>query len=67
MKKLQILPEKCIACGKCYLNFPDVFDCSDDGVAFVIEKSTPSQQAESERAIYGCPTKAIKWSDDSPD
>ncbi|MBD3948234.1 ferredoxin [Tuanshanicoccus lijuaniae] len=67
MKKLHVLPEKCIACGKCYLNYPKVFDCTDDGVAFVIQKSSLSQQEESERAIYDCPTKAIKWLDDVPD
>ena len=35
MSKLIVQSEKCIACGKCYLNFPQVFDCEDDGIAFV--------------------------------
>ncbi|MCW6667272.1 ferredoxin [Aerococcaceae bacterium NML190938] len=60
MKKLTVHPEKCIACGKCYLNFPDVFDCDDSGIAFVLEESTPAQQEEGVRAMYECPTKAIQ-------
>lgn len=59
MKHLHVISEKCIACGKCYLNFPEVFDCTDEGIAFVIKESPPSQQRESERAIYDCPTRAI--------
>lgn len=58
--KLSVNQEKCIACGKCYLNYPDVFDCNDEGIAHVIKKSSPQQQAESERAIYECPTRAIE-------
>lgn len=64
MKKLVVLPEKCIACGKCYLNFPDVFDCDDSGIAFVQEESTPAQQEASVRAMYACPTKAIQFEED---
>ena len=35
MTQLYVIPEKCIACGKCFLNFPEVFDCNDEGIAFV--------------------------------
>ena len=61
MTQLHVIPEKCIACGKCFLNFPEVFDCNDEGIAFVKKESSPQQQAESERAIHDCPTKAMKW------
>ena len=61
MTQLYVIPEKCIACGKCFLNFPEVFDCNDEGIAFVKKESSPQQQAESERAIHDCPTKAIQW------
>ena len=32
MNKLNVIPEKCIACGLCYLNYPEVFDCDDEGI-----------------------------------
>lgn len=62
MTQLEVISEKCIACGKCYLNFPQVFDCTDEGIAFVKKESSPEEQKSSERAIHDCPTKAIKWS-----
>ena len=60
MPKMTIQSEKCIACWKCYLNFPEVFDCDDSGIAFTIPESTLEQHAQSMRAIYECPTKAIQ-------
>lgn len=63
MKYLKIKSEKCIACGKCYLNFPEVFDCSDDGIAFVQEKASPEQLKAAQRAVYDCPTRAIELSE----
>ena len=44
MSKLIIQSERCIACGKCYLNYPQVFDCEDDGIAFVQEDATEQDQ-----------------------
>lgn len=61
MKQLTVISEKCIACGKCYLNFPEVFDCHDDGIAYVQKESSSLTQKASERAIHDCPTKAIQW------
>lgn len=60
MKKLDVLPEKCIACGKCYLNYPEVFDCDDSGIAFVIDDSKQEETTRATRAVYECPTKAIR-------
>ena len=65
MKKLTVSSEKCIACGKCYLNFPEVFDCHDDGIAFVLPNSTEQQQENATQAIYQCPTKAIQSTEQS--
>ena len=60
MNKLNIIPEKCIACGLCYLNYPEVFDCNDDGIAFVKKESTDRQQDDSTPAVFQCPTRAIE-------
>ena len=60
MEKLKVLPEKCIACGKCYLNFPEVFDCHDDGIAFVLPDSTAKEQSAAQKAMFQCPTQAIQ-------
>lgn len=60
MKKLNIIPEKCIACGLCYLHYPDTFDCDDEGIAFVKKESTARQQDESTQAVFRCPTRAIE-------
>ncbi|WP_124057436.1 ferredoxin [Vaginisenegalia massiliensis] len=56
--------DKCIACGKCYLNFPQVFDCDDEGIAYVKAEANQKQILTSQDAIYQCPTRAI--SQDSP-
>ncbi|MGO4927593.1 ferredoxin [Fundicoccus sp. Sow4_D5] len=60
MNKLHIIPEKCIACGLCYLHYPEVFDCNDEGIAFIKKESTTRQQDESTPAVYRCPTRAIE-------
>ena len=65
MSKLIVQSEKCIACGKCYLNFPQVFDCEDDGIAFVQEDATEQAQLLARSAIFYCPTRAIEEVDDT--
>lgn len=60
MDKLNVISAKCIACGKCYLSYPKVFDCDDEAIAFVKESSTPSDHTASIKAIYECPTRAIE-------
>ena len=54
MSKLIVQSEKCIACGKCYLNFPQVFDCA-----------TEQAQLLARSAIFDCPTRAIEEVDDT--
>ena len=65
MSKLIVQSEKCIACGKCYLNFPQVFDCEDDGIAFVQEDATEQAQVLARSAIFDCPTREIEEVDDT--
>ena len=66
MSKLIIQSERCIACGKCYLNYPQVFDCEDDGIAFVQEDATEQDQKIARSAIFDCPTRAIEEVDHTP-
>ena len=61
--KVQILPEKCIACGLCQTLSP-LFDYNDEGI--VIFAQAPDQQLldvepSSDRliAVKSCPTKAL--------
>lgn len=60
MNQLKVIPEKCIACGLCYLHYPEVFDCTDEGIAFVKKESTTRQRDESTPAVFQCPTRAIE-------
>jgi len=60
VNRLDIIPEKCIACGLCYLHYPEVFDCKDDGIAFIKKESKPLQQEMATPAAYRCPTRAIE-------
>ncbi|WP_369676618.1 ferredoxin, partial [Enterococcus faecium] len=36
--KIQLIPEKCIACGLCQ-TYSDIFDYDDDGIVIFSEKS----------------------------
>lgn len=65
MNKLTVLSEKCIACGKCYLNYPEVFDCDDEGIAFVQTDASEQQQSVADKARFACPTKAIRYIEDA--
>lgn len=63
---VNIVPEKCIACGLCQVLAPDVFDYTDDGI--VIFSTCPTQQSlmlpdhltnQTISAYKKCPTRAI--------
>ncbi|WP_314059490.1 ferredoxin [uncultured Vagococcus sp.] len=63
---VNLLPEKCIACGLCQVLAPDVFDYTDEGI--VIFTEAPDRQqfrlddslVEQGMAAYKhCPTRAI--------
>lgn len=61
--QLRVISDKCIACGKCYLKHEDLFDCDDDGIAYVIAPNIDptSYDDEIKSAILSCPTKAIRF------
>ncbi|MGO4936905.1 ferredoxin [Fundicoccus sp. Sow4_H7] len=58
--KLFVKSEKCIACGRCYLNYPDLFDTNDEGIAFVKESANEKDHISSRNAVFECPTRAIQ-------
>ncbi len=65
--KVQILPEKCIACGLCQTLSP-LFDYDDEGI--VIFAQSPKQQVldviispDTLAAVKSCPTKALMIKD----
>ncbi|OMP65715.1 ferredoxin [Domibacillus epiphyticus] len=62
--------ETCIACGACGAAAPDIFDYTDEGVAFVLLDSNegsaeiPEDLLEDlDEAFEGCPTESIKIAD----
>ncbi|NQG96602.1 ferredoxin [Streptococcus suis] len=61
--KIQLIPEKCIACGLCQ-TISNEFDYDNDGIVILasdpasLEKEFPDQ-AELLLAAKSCPTKAI--------
>lgn len=61
MSKLYVKSQKCIVCGKCYLNYPEIFDCDDEGIAYV--KQQPASNIQRHPAMFECPTKAIQYDD----
>jgi ferredoxin len=59
--------DTCIACGACVATAPDIFDCDDEGISYVIldnntgTKEVPEELYEDlEDAFDGCPTESIK-------
>lgn len=63
---VNLLPEKCIACGLCQVLAPDLFDYTDDGIVIFTEAPAQHQLAISEAlkaqamaAYKQCPTRAI--------
>lgn len=60
--KIQLIPEKCIACGLCQ-TYSDIFDYDDDGIVIFSEKSDLEGQFPDDPAILlaakSCPSKAI--------
>lgn len=61
--KVQLIPEKCIACGLCQ-TYSNIFDYDDEGIV-ILADSPLEQSATFEndpailRAVKSCPTKAI--------
>ncbi len=63
MKKLKIDKDKCIGCGGCEFNCPEVFEINiSSGKAEVKKDVNPADYQEAvDRAISECPTKAISY------
>ena len=59
--KVNIIEEKCIACGLCYNEYGKVFGSKDDGIAYVLESTVPTDlEDEARDGISICPTDAIE-------
>lgn len=61
--KVQLIPEKCIACGLCQ-TYSNIFDYDDEGIVILadspLERSaTFKNDPAILRAVKSCPTKAI--------
>lgn len=61
--KVNIIPEKCIACGLCHIHAPELFDYYDNGIVkFYDTQETELDVPESEgtiKAVKNCPTGAL--------
>ncbi|RRD30444.1 ferredoxin [Streptococcus minor] len=60
--KIQLIPEKCIACGLCQ-TYSEVFDYDDDGIVIFADQAELEAHFPDDPAILlaakSCPTKAI--------
>lgn len=60
--KVNIIPERCIACGLCQTYSP-IFDYDDDGIVKFSNSDALSQIVETDTniitAVKECPTKAL--------
>lgn len=61
--KVNISPEKCIACGLCQ-TYSDIFDYHDDGIVKFKDNDTLTQVVKKDdniiMAVKSCPTKALE-------
>lgn len=59
-KKVIVDTKKCIGCGLCASIAPATFEMGSDGKSHA--KNPPKDSEEDvQRAIDGCPVKAISW------
>ncbi|MDR0199386.1 MAG: ferredoxin [Streptococcaceae bacterium] len=63
--KIQLIQERCIACGICQIEAPNVFDYRDDGIVKFLndDEVLEKEFAENEtlhNAIRKCPTGALQ-------
>lgn len=60
---VKVDPERCIACGLCQVKAPQLFDYTNDGIAFYTQdaqKPVPDEWLAQYRQAYAhCPTRAI--------
>lgn len=65
--KIQLFPEKCIACGLCQTYSP-IFDYDDEGIVRFAESDAqelvlPTTDPDALLAVKSCPTKALQITD----
>jgi len=59
--KVNVIEEKCIACGLCYNEYGSVYSSNDDGIAIVNSNPVPQELEDDARSgISICPTDAIE-------
>ncbi|RZI48914.1 ferredoxin [Lactococcus kimchii] len=62
--KIKIISDKCIACGLCHLQAPEVFDYYDNGIVKFYDTETSIQNfpdsSTLQAAVKTCPTGALK-------
>ncbi len=65
-QRCQLVPERCIACGLCAIQAPDIFDYTEDGIVIFAQEPEAKQQfiPESQQkavlaAYKKCPVRAI--------
>ena len=63
MKQIKVDKDKCIGCGSCELNCPDVFEINiSSGKAEVKNNADLDKNQECvQQSIKECPTEAIYW------
>lgn len=59
--KMEVDQDLCISCGACVDTCPEVFDWNDDDKAQVtVDEISAEHEDQSQEAMEGCPTSAIK-------
>ena len=62
----KLVPERCIACGLCQIEAPDIFDYDEEGIVLFAQAPEAHQQFGSQtdeeavrKAYEKCPVRAI--------
>ncbi|NPV84567.1 MAG: ferredoxin [Anaerolineae bacterium] len=62
--KVIVDPEKCLGCGVCEADCPDVFQLGDDAIAKVLLDPVPDKYRDDVmQAVEDCPEEAISVQD----
>ena len=63
MPKIIVHPDKCIACGACYVSYPELFSAGADGKSQVKSSDYATHGYKKEAIIAVCPVEAISVED----
>lgn len=58
MENLKVT-ERCIGCGACFTEYPDILQMNDDGYACVIPEKEKVEESVAEEIKAICPVEAI--------